>query len=301
MTQSANSKFWQISFLLPKGLSHHGTERYSSIMEEVAHSVLARMIEDDNRWCLEMMFHAENPPNLDSVLSYFVHLPELSLTKEDLKLENIPDRNWLEHVYKEFPPIHVGDFFVYGEHYDGDVPDEMLKLQIGSAMAFGSGEHQTTQGCLLALQKLKKQGLEFNNILDMGCGSGILSVAAAKLWPQSKIIAIDIEEESTLSTLHHARTNNCVDSISAKTGNGYKTELVKDNAPYDLIISNILSSVLIELAEELGSNLKTEGFAVLAGLLERQIPQVTEAHSMHCLKLIDKNINDNWAILTLKR
>jgi ribosomal protein L11 methyltransferase len=180
------------------------------------------------------------------------------------------------------------------------VPKGFTPLQIDAATAFGSGEHETTQGCIQAFKKLKKK-YDFKNGLDMGCGSGILAIALTKLWPKIKMTAIDIDLESVTVTRRHAEMNGVSKKIKSEAGDGYRVPLVKKNAPYDIVAANILANPLIEMAPALNAVLKPGGIAVLSGLLGRQQAAVVAAHKKQGLKLIDSEEIGEWRALVLQK
>ncbi len=292
---------WQVSVELPQNTSFAKAEAYEELFADIANSTLIEMNDNESPQKLKIIFLQKTPPKMDKIKEILNSFTELNIDEQNICIKELEDRNWLQHVYKEFPPITLKDFFIFGEHYTGKIPNNLIPLQISTAMAFGSGEHQTTQGCLLALLELKKLNHNFEYILDMGCGSGILSVAAAKLWPNARIIAIDIEENSILATKNHAKVNNCL-NIETYLGDGYNAHIIKNNnISFDLIISNIFANILIEFAEDLSKNLKNDGYAILAGLLKEQENKVKAKHQefsvMHC----NKTQIDGWAILSMKK
>jgi ribosomal protein L11 methyltransferase len=201
-------------------------------------------------------------------------------------------------VHDNFPPIHTGAFFVYGSHYKDPVPAGLIPLKIDAATAFGSGEHETTRGCLLALEYLRDN--KFKNGLDMGCGSGILAIAMTKLWPQIKVTAVDIDPESVVVTKRHSMMNN-VSNIHVEAGDGYRTPVVGKNAPYDIVTANILANPLIAMAPDLAAALTPGGYAVLSGLLRRQREDVVTAHTKQGLSLIKTTEMGEWQTLILKK
>ncbi|TNE28310.1 MAG: hypothetical protein EP349_08060, partial [Alphaproteobacteria bacterium] len=203
---SENSKFWQASFFLPPHTPETLAAEYLDCFEDFAHSCFLRA-EDDGNFRLELMFKDENPPTAAEILAHFRNFGETDLQAQDIEIAEVPDKNWLVHVYEDLPPFHIGRFFIYGHHYTGDIPHGVFPVQIHAAEAFGSGEHETTQGCILSIQELSEQGIVFHNILDMGCGSGILSLGAACLWPQATLTAVDIEEDAVRVTENHAHIN----------------------------------------------------------------------------------------------
>lgn len=229
-------------------------------------------------------------------------IEDLSFSSHDWSAEEIPDKNWLEECYRQFPPFSVGDFFVYGSHYDGEKPDDKIHLQIDAATAFGSGEHGTTKGCLLALQDLRDDGVCPWNVLDMGCGSGILAIAAWKLW-KTPVLAADNDAECIRVTLRHADFNGIKTSAAAldtACGDGFATQAVQTRKPFDLIIANILAGPLIEMAPALKEVLDVNGYVVLSGMLREQADDVLKVYKNHGMNLKRRYDIDEWSTLVLQ-
>jgi ribosomal protein L11 methyltransferase len=219
----------------------------------------------------------------------------------ELTAEPVAETDWLQAVHRDFPPLALGGFFVFGSHCaDVAVPANLIPLQIDAATAFGSGEHETTQGCLLALEKLKADGFTPRTALDMGCGSGILAIAIKKLWPDSKVAAVDIDPESVTVTERHAAMNQ-TELSAIEAGDGYAAPCVAQFGPFDLIVANILAGPLVRMAGELNAALAPQGKAVLSGLLARQMDEVVAAHTALGLPLLWECAKDEWRALTLGR
>ena len=228
---------------------------------------------------------------------------ELKVTAKSLMIEPVADTNWLEHSYRQFPPIKIGDFHVHGSHFKDKTPKGLMPLQIDAATAFGSGEHGTTRGCLEMLCKMKADGIRPKNILDMGTGSGILAIGAFRLW-KKPVLAVDNDPESVKVSQRH-RTMNKVPAgekgLRCACGDGYKTKKVKQDAPFDLIIANILAGPLIDMAPELSAVLKKNGYAILSGLLKSQEKAVLDAHKKVGLKKISRITHDEWCAVLLQK
>jgi|AntRauTorcE11897_2_1112592.scaffolds.fasta_scaffold01383_5 ribosomal protein L11 methyltransferase len=216
-----------------------------------------------------------------------------------LDISQSEDKNWLEEVHQAFPPRIIGRFFVYGSHYNGPLDPDALPLKIDAATAFGSGEHETTRLCLETLGELRKKH-DFSRILDMGCGSGILAIAAAQLWPQAEVTGIDNDAESVRVADRHQEMNG-FDHLRFETGDGYNTALAQNRGPYDLVIANILTRPLIAMAPAAAKATQTGGRLVLSGLLERQKDQVITAHEAQGFILESIAIKNNWACLVLNK
>lgn len=219
----------------------------------------------------------------------------------DAVVEELQDRDWLAESYRALPPFTVGGFYIYGSHYTGEKPDDKIPLLIEAATAFGSGEHGTTSRCMLAIEHVKESGFSPRNILDMGCGSGILAAAAAKLWPDVPVHAADNDPECVIVTQRHLESNG-IENVIAYQSEGYdEFSPVWDKAPYDFIIANILAGPLIEMAEEQSRALAHGGYLILSGTLQEQAARVLAAYTPHGLGLAGEFPGDEWMTLLLKK
>jgi len=229
-----------------------------------------------------------------------IGIAEGSIT--ELILEEIDaGRDWLAESYHALPPFSVGSFFIYGSHYTGDKPGDKIPLLIEAATAFGSGEHGTTSRCMLAIEHVKHSGFEPRNILDMGCGSGILAAAAAKLWPEVPVFAADNDPECVIVTKRHLESNG-IQNVHAYQSEGYEdSSPVWKDAPYDFIIANILAGPLIVMAAEQCRALAKGGYLILSGTLKEQAQDVLAAYTPHGLTLAGEFPGDEWMTLLLKK
>ena len=216
------------------------------------------------------------------------------------QVELLTSENWLKDNVICFAPAEVGEFMIYGVHEKEAPKTDKLPLRIYAATAFGS-EHQTTKSCLLALSDLYHRQVPHTNILDMGCGSGILSLGAAKLWSDAQITAADIDDEAVIVTLQNAADNGLDSQIQAAVGNGYATELVQRHAPYDIILANILARPLIEMAPSLYQALAPGGFCILSGFINEQEDWVIQAHLDQGLSLCKIYEMDNWRAALMEK
>jgi ribosomal protein L11 methyltransferase len=211
-------------------------------------------------------------------------------------LEKLPEKDWLAENRQSFPPIDVGTFFIHGSHYEGLIPQNKHVLKIDAALAFGSGEHASTKGCLLALDFLYNKNIK--KAIDIGCGSGILSMAIVKLF-EIPVLGIDIDPFSVTTATENAKDNKVDKFIKVIEGTGY--DPLKSDDYYDLIMANILAGPLCDMAEDLARHLQKGGYAVLSGLLEEQEEQVVQAHTKHGLKVIEIFHLDGWSTIILSK
>jgi ribosomal protein L11 methyltransferase len=211
--------------------------------------------------------------------------------------QKLAERDWLAENRRAFPPLRIGRFFIHGSHYRGGPPPELIGIEIDAATAFGTGEHPSTYGCLLALDLLARRR-SFRRPLDMGTGSGVLAIAAAKRFHR-KALASDIDCEAVRVARHHVRRNGMAGSVRVICAPGYRSRAVR-RGNYDLILANILARPLAAMARDLDRALMPGGVAILAGLLQRQEPLVLWAHRTQGLALERRIIVDGWSTLILR-
>ena len=208
-------------------------------------------------------------------------------------------RDWLAENRRAFPPVTAGRYFIHGSHFRGAVPAGRIGLKLDAATAFGTGEHGSTRGCLLALDGLARRR-RFRNGLDLGCGSAILAIAAAKTWG-CPVIAADVDGEAVRVAAGNAERNGVADLVKAVSSDGYRTPALRRRAPYDLIVANILARPLRRLAAGLDRHLAVRGVAILAGLLEDEAAGVLSTHRRRSLRLDHRITLDGWTTLVLRR
>ncbi|HZB89930.1 MAG TPA: 50S ribosomal protein L11 methyltransferase [Stellaceae bacterium] len=214
-----------------------------------------------------------------------------------LAIERLPERDWLAQNQASFPPLRAGRYFIHGSHYRGRVPAGAIALVIDAATAFGSGEHATTQGCLLALDALARRGPR-HAVLDMGTGTGILAMAAAKTW-RRRVRARDIDAEAVRVAAGNAAVNGVGALIEVGRGAGYQG--LRPRGGFDLVFANILARPLMRMAPDLARALAPGGIAVLSGLLARQEAAVLAAHRACRLRLVRRIRRGGWHTLVLAR
>jgi ribosomal protein L11 methyltransferase len=216
----------------------------------------------------------------------------------NIREERLPARDWLAENQAAFPPLRIGRFFVFGSHYRGVVPPGAIPIVVDAATAFGSGEHPSTRACLTALEQLSRRR-RYRRPLDVGTGTGILSIAAAKLL-QRKVLASDIDAGAVAVAQQNAARNGVAKFVRVRRAAGYRDRAIR-KSHYDLILSNILARPLAVLAADLGRNLEHGGRAVLSGLLRRQEPIVLAPHRGCGIVLDYRVVIDGWSTLVMRR
>ena len=216
-----------------------------------------------------------------------------------LEVERLPNVDWVLENLRDFPPIDAGRFYVRGSHWEGKVPLGRTELLVDAGTAFGSGEHATTRGCLIALDKLAKRR-RFVKPLDLGSGSGILGIAMAKMWA-CDVIATDIDPSAVKVAAINAKLNHVGARFTSIVSDGYRNPMLARNKPFDIIVANILAKPLMRFAKDLAAHLAPDGVAVLSGLLDWQERMVMGTHERQGLRLKDRQVIDGWATLTIGR
>lgn len=214
-----------------------------------------------------------------------------------LEIEEQPPGTWLEAAATRGPPIPVGSFFVHPDP-DDPLPPDRIPILIEAGLAFGSGEHSTTRLCLLALSRLARD-LRRGRVLDLGCGSGILAIAAAKLAP-CRVWAVDNDPIAVRVAQENVRRNGVAGWVRVLASEGLARPELQNAAPFDLVLANILADPLVELAPRLARTLAPGGRLVLSGFLERQAPAVAEAYTAHGLLRVARLAAPPWAALVLR-
>ena len=211
----------------------------------------------------------------------------------------LPEVDWVAESHKALPPVAVGRFFVHGSHVTEVPAAGRIPILIDAATAFGTGRHESTRGCLLALSALAKKRA-VRRPLDMGCGSGLLAIAMARLW-RRPVLAVDNDRQAVAVTRQNAGINAVRPLVRARLGEGYRGPEVARRGPYDLIVANILAGPLASMAPELARQLAPGGVAVLSGLLSRQQRAVLAAHRAQGLRLEARIALGEWTTLVLRR
>jgi ribosomal protein L11 methyltransferase len=210
----------------------------------------------------------------------------------------LPARDWLADNRRAFPPLAIDRFFIHGSHYRDRVPAGMIGIRVDATTAFGTGEHASTRGCLLALAALARRR-RFRRPLDIGTGTGILAIAAAKRLHR-RVWASDIDPVAAAVARDNAAKNGVAGLVRVRAAPGYRDRALRRRR-YDLVLSNILARPLALLAPELARVLAPDGRAVLSGLLARQEALVLAAHRRCGLALERRYRIEGWSTLVLRR
>ena len=217
----------------------------------------------------------------------------------DFVVSELPETDWVAHAKRELAPVKAGRFFVYGGHDADRLPAEAIGLRIEAAMAFGTGHHGTTRGCLLALDSLAATGFAPRVVADIGCGTAVLAMAAARLW-QVPTIASDIDEIAVEVARTNLRANRLERAVTCVQADGFDTPEISRLAPFDLVFANILKGPLIELAPAMAAHIAPRGSVIISGILSRQTTEVAAVYSGLGFNTVELFQIVDWATLILR-
>lgn len=242
----------------------------------------------------------DGKPDTTALQTRIAILASLNGTKTpQLTVRELPKLDWLKKVSEDFPPLPIGRWVVYGaQHKLAASKYHSIPLQIDATSAFGTGEHPTTRGCLLMLDWLLKKHRAPTNMLDMGCGSGILAMAFVKAT-HGQAAGVDLDPQSVKIAEENIRANGLRLNMRVALGNGYKASLVQQKKPFDLIMANIFARPLCHMAYNLKQHLRPGGWVILSGLLTHQANSVIAAHRTQGLHLVKHIKIGEWSVLAL--
>lgn len=269
---------------------------FSDIFDDLAVTVGSAEITEHVLWRIEAFFREK--PDL-AALSVATELAAAAAgcPVPVLRLREEPVADWVAETYRRFPPFRVGRFFIHGGHWQGKPPAGAVPLRIEAAVAFGSGEHGSTSGCLLALDRLGRRLIR-PRVLDLGCGSGILAIAAAKLWGIA-VAASDSDPVAVRTARENAAINGIGRRLTGMVSRGFANPRL--SGPYDLVLANILARPLTRLAKPMAPRLAKGGRTVLSGLLKEQAALVLQAYRAQGLALERRIVRGDWATLVVRR
>ncbi len=259
-----------------------------------------RVEDDPDSWQLEAFF--EGKPNSAALAAVAALVPSAAATR--LVAKRIAEQDWVTLSQAGIEPVHAGRFYVHTETNKGVVPAGAKPFRIDAGIAFGTGTHETTSGCLIALGEHRARGANVRNLLDLGTGTGLLAFAAMHLWPRAYATASDIDPRSIEVTAENAAINGVAlgegaGQLALAAAAGLEHPLLIGRAPYDLIIANILAGPLVELAPTVAMALAEGGTLLVAGLLEGQADIVAQAYRRQGLRLAGRIDRGHWPTLRL--
>lgn len=250
---------------------------------------------DEANWRVEAFLVDDAERDLGAELA-----PHFAIPLPTFRSEEVPDLNWVAMSQAALPPVEAGRFVVHGSHDRNRIGRRPNAILIDAGEAFGTAHHATTLGCLLAIDRLARLGAH-RNILDLGCGSGVLAIAASKALPRARIIATDMDAQSIEVATGNARNNGAAGRIRFAVARGLADPEVRRRAPYDLIVANILAGPLISMAPRIAHAVTQKGTLVLSGLLVYQAAEVIAAYRACGFALRRHDRIVGWSTLTLVR
>lgn len=296
---------WQASFELTRAPPPLLLEALEGMA--LAASIFTAEVDDADeatRWRVDLLL-AEEPDAVALGAVIGALLAEHGLPAEAaVRVTWLAHQDWLEAVRMTRPPLTIGRFFVHGPEDAPPAGRHIVPLLIEAGLAFGSGEHATTTACLAAFDRLLRRR-DFPRVLDMGCGSAILAIAAAKVDRRARVLAVDNDPLAVAVARDNVRRNGVAGGVAGRVrclvSDGYGDARIRRQGPFDLIFANILADPLVAMAADLRRHLAPGGIAILSGLLDRQAPAVLAAHRRHGLRWVGQVERPPWVALVLRR
>lgn len=254
------------------------------------------------------VFEIEDGSGLWEVGGYFNEAPDVAglallaamHQAKDFTVSELPDVDWVAKVKRELAPVVAGRFFVYGSHDADQIPEGSVALLIEAAMAFGTGHHGTTLGCLRALDLLAERGFVGKNVADIGCGTAVLAMAAAKIW-DGVMMASDIDQVAVDVAEANVTANDLAGRVKCVEAAGFDHPDLQAKAPFDLVFANILKGPLIALAPDMASNIQSGGYAILSGILNPQADEVVATYGENGFTVVNREEITDWTCLLLQK
>ena len=254
------------------------------------------------------VFELEDGSGLWEVGAYFSEKPDdISLAllaavfqAEEFKISELPQIDWVSKVQRSLKPVVAGRFFVYGSHDSDKVPPDCEPLLIEASMAFGTGHHGTTKGCLLALEQLITDGFKAKNVIDVGCGTAVLAMAAARIF-STNVIASDIDSVAHSVAKMNILANGLDRNIQCFEASGFAHEQIKTKNPFDLIFANILLAPLLAIATDISKYSLSGGYVVLSGILSEQAELVVNKYTGVGFSLSNQIEIGEWVTIIFRK
>ena len=282
----------------------------TTLTGEDAANALATAVEKMNPAPIGVgVFEIEDDSGLWEVGTYFLDPPSevlldvlaLAYGARPFAVSELPDIDWVAKVRRELSPVEAGRFFVFGSHDADKVPPGRVALQIEATVAFGTGHHGTTLGCLRAFDRLLDAGFMARRVADIGCGTAVLAMAAAAVLPDALVIASDIDQVAVDVAVANVAINTMQGRVECLEAAGFAHPRLHEAAPYDLVFANILKGPLVELAPAMAAHVAQNGLVILSGLLVVQAEAITAAYVAAGFSAQDREDLGEWSALVMRR
>jgi ribosomal protein L11 methyltransferase len=259
-------------------------------------AAIAAFARSDGRW--DVTVHFADPPDEDSIRG-LVGLAAGDAVVESIVFDTVEAKDWVKTTLEELVPVYAGRFVVHGHHDRAKVPPNKLGIEIEAALAFGTGHHGTTRGCLLLLDHVLRSRVP-RRVLDLGSGTGVLAIAAAKAL-RRRVLASDIDPLAAAVAGDNARFNGVGRLVESICATGFSAPQFKARAPFDLVLANILANPLRQLATPLAAHLAPSAMVILSGLLPHQAGGVVAAYRARNVVLLRELQIEGWSSLLMQR
>ena len=296
----AGTEGWSIEFVVDgAGDEAGGLAPFEAALDDPAErTTVSRFRDGEGRGWRFRSVRASQPDEAELRSRLAIAAAVTGLQASSLSVLPLPAVDWIAEANRRTPPVSAGRFFVRGSHVTEDTPPGRIGIVLDAGRAFGTGSHESTRGCLLALDAMPPPG--DGGILDLGTGSGILAIAAAKLW-RRPVLAADIDPVSAETARENATRNGVGALVETRRSRGFSNPRLRAGSPYALILANILADPLIRLAPAIARYLHRDGCAILSGLLREQEADVAAAYESVGLSIGDRHPIDTWTTLVVGR
>ncbi|MCB9949306.1 MAG: 50S ribosomal protein L11 methyltransferase [Rhodospirillaceae bacterium] len=290
------ARTWRVALTAPPALAPAVQDLLESRFDTVS------VFETEGRGPLSLEAYAAEHPDRATIETQLAILAAAAgVAAPVCEIAEVPPADWVAQTEAAFPPIRCGRFLIHGSHDRQPWPVGPVTLSIDATMAFGTGEHPTTRGCLQAIEWLARRR-RAGHALDLGCGSGILAIAIAKIWrPRGRIVASDTDPDAILVARTHCRDNRVAGRVHVVLADGVAPRAVRRTGGYDVIVANILARPLARMAAPVSRSLAPGGTLILSGLLKGQAAWVTAAYRRQGLHLTGRFRNGEWPTLIFRR
>lgn len=267
-------------------------------------TIVTREIDESrpNEWAIDI--YCNTQPDADFLANISDLSPSSVASQAEPLVEKLVEEDWVTLSQSGLEPLRAGRFYVHTVNDSPTSDPDSINIRIDASQAFGTGHHETTMGCLRALDRLKRRGQNYRNIIDVGTGTGLLAIAAKNLWPVARHIASDLDPIAVDVSIDNAALNGLRSgpgrsAIQIVASNGLDHHMIKRRAPYDLIIANILARPLIGLAAQIAAAAAPGTILILAGLLRKQQDELVAVFVRNGFRLRDSHVENEWPCLVM--